>query len=40
MFIIFQCPCFKVHAIASSSATSPTRFVIAVISPAARDFEF
>lgn len=37
---IFQCPCDSVQAIDSRIATSPIRFVSAVIRPALSDFGF
>src|SRR6218665_1948588 len=37
---IFQCPWFKVHAIAKRSTPSPMRLVKALIIPAARDLGF
>jgi hypothetical protein len=40
MWIIFQWPCFKVQAIDSRIATSPTRFISTVIRPALKDLGF
>ena len=37
---MFQCPCDSVQAIESRIATSPIRFVNAVIKPALNDFGF
>lgn len=38
--MIFQCAWFTVYPIASRSMTSPIRFVMAVIRPAASDLGF
>lgn len=40
MFIIYQCPWFRVSAIAMRRRASPIRFDRAVSIPAARDLEF
>lgn len=40
IFMINQCPWFRVNAIVIRRAASPTRLEMAVISPAARDLLF
>lgn len=40
IFMIYQCPWFRVKAMATSSSASPMRLDRAVSIPAARDFAF